>query len=125
MDNLYSELIWLKAIQRKLKKKSEKSTVDKWQYILQNAYDDSFLTKCKKKKISYLFSIPATSALIERVFSLINQKWREERNRATIKLIKNELFIYLNINVDTLVLTKKVGSPTHDVTSSNIFRFSD
>ena len=30
----------------------------------------------------------------------MNLKWQEERNRASINLIENELFIYLNLNVD-------------------------
>ncbi|KAG6438962.1 hypothetical protein O3G_MSEX000365 [Manduca sexta] len=101
MDNLYSETITLKEIQRKItnndKEFSEKSTVDKWQYILKN---DSDSLPNIKKIISYLLSIPATSAFTERVFSVMNLKWREERNRASINLIKNELFIYLNLNDD-------------------------
>lgn len=101
MDDLYSETITLKEIQRKFtnndKEFSEKSTVDKWQYILKNASDS---LPNIKKIISYLLSVPATSAFTERVFSVMNLKWREERNRTSINLIKNELFIYLNLNDD-------------------------
>ena len=91
MDDLYSESIRLKEIQKEStnhdKQFSEKNTVEKWQYILNNACDN---LPNIKKIISYLLSVPATSAFTERVFSLMNVKWREERNKASIHLIKNE-----------------------------------
>lgn len=34
-------------------------------------------------------------AFTERVFSVMNSKWRDERNKASLNLIKNELLIYL------------------------------
>lgn len=101
MDDLYSESIRLKEIQRKStnndKEFLEKNTTEKWQYILKNACDN---LPNIKKIISFLLSVPATSAFTERVFSVMNVKWRDERNRSSINLIKNELFIYLNLNLD-------------------------
>lgn len=55
---------------------------------------------CLKKNIGYILSVPATSAFTERVFSIMNVKWREERNRASLKLIKNELLIYINLELE-------------------------
>lgn len=101
MDDLYSKSIRLKEIQRQStnndKDFSEKNTADKWQHILKNACDN---LPNIKRIISYLLSVPATSAFTERVFSVMNVKWREERNRASINLLKNELFIYLNLDLD-------------------------
>lgn len=30
----------------------------------------------------------------------MNSKWRDERNKASLNLIKNELLIYFNLNID-------------------------
>lgn len=30
----------------------------------------------------------------------MNTKWRDERNKASLNLIKNELLIYFNLNID-------------------------
>ena len=46
--------------------------------------------------ISYLMSIPSSSAFTERIFSAMNAKWSEERNRCSTKLIKSELIISFN-----------------------------
>ena len=48
----------------------------------------------------YLVSLPSTSAFTEKVFSVMNVKWRDERNKASLNLIRNELFIYFNMNID-------------------------
>ena len=48
----------------------------------------------------YILSVPATSAFTGRVFSVINVKWRYDRNKASLNLIKNELFIYFNMNIE-------------------------
>ncbi|XP_047517164.1 uncharacterized protein LOC125057485 [Pieris napi] len=71
MDDMYSESIRLREIQRKVTNDDKeflvKSTVEKWQYILKNASDR---LPNIKKIISYLLSVPATSAFTERVFSI-------------------------------------------------------
>ncbi|KAK9884190.1 hypothetical protein WA026_005143 [Henosepilachna vigintioctopunctata] len=63
MDDVYSESIRLKEIHRKFttddQKFSVKSTAEKWQYIQKNASDS---LPNIKKIISYLLTIPATSA---------------------------------------------------------------
>lgn len=52
------------------------------------------------KVISFLLSIPATSAFTERIFSAVNSKWWDERNRSSISLIKTELLIYINLKIE-------------------------
>jgi hypothetical protein len=73
-----------------------KNTAEKWQMIFKNT--DTNLTNIFKIN-SFLLSIPATSAFTERFFSVMNIKWREERNRASINLIKNEVLIYFNMDL--------------------------
>ena len=45
--------------------------------------------------VSAALSIPGSNAFPERTFSLMNAKWREDGNRASVRLIKAELQIYL------------------------------
>lgn len=98
MDNLYNELNMVNDILSKIKCSPDfmkhESTDRKWQHIFKNIENVPNL----KKIVSYLLSIPATSAFTERIFSIMTLKWRDERNRASIQLIKNELMININLN---------------------------
>lgn len=99
MDDLYGEIALLNQLYNQIstsKSFAELSTAQKWQQVFKS--DDNFLNLYKV--ISFLLSIPATSAFTERVFSVMNSKWRDERNKASLNLIKNELLIYFNLNLD-------------------------
>lgn len=126
MDDLYSEITLLNEIFAKVKDCSEftdKTTGQKWQHILKNTENN---LPNLFKVISFLLSIPATSAFTERIFSVMNSKWREERNRCSISLIKNELLIYINLKIecdkayDTFILDKKL---LKNARSANKYRF--
>lgn len=41
--------------------------------------------------ISFIYCLPGTSATVERVFSIINKIWREEKTRLQINTLKNIL----------------------------------
>lgn len=101
MNNLYSEILVINKLLAKIIDCKDFTdinitTAQKQQYIFNRC--DNFPNIYKV--ISYLLSVPATSAFTERVFSVMNLKWREERNKASLNLIKNELLIYLNLNID-------------------------
>lgn len=98
MDDLYGEISLLNKMYDQIytEEFSNLSTAQKWQEIFKNS-ENNFINLYKV--ISFLLSIPATSAFTERVFSLMNLKWRDERNKASLNLIKNELFIYLNLSI--------------------------
>jgi len=49
--------------------------------------------------VSFVLSIPSSNALVESVFSVMNSKWSDTRNRASVELIWNELFIYFNCSL--------------------------
>jgi hypothetical protein len=51
------------------------------------------------KIISAVLSIPGSNAFAERTFSMMNAKWRADRNRALVQLIKAELQVSLNIQM--------------------------
>ena len=48
---------------------------------------------------SAALSVPGSNAFCERVFSLMNSKWRAERNRALVVLIKSALQVCLNFGM--------------------------
>lgn len=78
MDDLYSELTNFKVIYEKISEDKdflEMSTGQKWSHLLVNTSEEF---KNITKIVSYLLSVPATSAFTERVFSVMNAKWRIE-----------------------------------------------
>jgi len=46
--------------------------------------------------VSFVLSVPSSNAFPERIFSLMNAKCRQERNRMAVSLIKSELQVYTN-----------------------------
>jgi len=49
--------------------------------------------------VSAALSVYGSNAFCERVFSLMNSKWRAERNRANVALIKSALQVCLNFGM--------------------------
>lgn len=98
MDQLFEEVVLIRDNWNVIVKSPQflqlNKPCDKWLFI----FKSEIMLPNIFKIISYLFSIPASSAFCERVFSVVNIKWREERNRCSIDLIKNELLIYFNVN---------------------------
>ena len=98
MDELFDEVALIQRFFDTIKNSelfiSSKTTSRKWYLILKSV---DFKCISVFKIVSYALSIPGTSAYCERVFSLMSSKWRDERNRCSVELIKNELFIYFNI----------------------------
>ena len=41
------------------------------------------------------------------IFSVISSKWRNERNRCSVEIIKNKLFIYFNFKDSCLEFAEK------------------
>jgi len=56
--------------------------------------------------ILFVLGIPASNAVVGRVFSVMNSKWSDTRNRASVKLIRNELFVYFNCSTLTVWETR-------------------
>ena len=46
--------------------------------------------------ISHLLSIPASTGYVERIFSMMTNKWSDNRNRCSVELMRSELLITLN-----------------------------
>lgn len=66
----------------------------KWTKIFSSGTKENF--KNIFQLVSYVLSIPPSNAYVEKVFSIMNQKWSKERNRCKVELIKSELQISLN-----------------------------
>ena len=66
------------------------------------ATQDKFPDKCALKGISFVLSVPPSNAYTERVFSLMNHAWSENRNRLTVSMVKSELQVRLNFNLSCI-----------------------
>ncbi len=45
-----------------------------------------------------MFAIPAHNAEVERIFSLIEMQWTDERNKLSIETIKNIIMVKFNFD---------------------------
>ena len=68
--------------------------------MLATAKSDGKSFKNPKKVSSFLVSIPSSNAHTERIFSLMNAAWRDERNRLDIETVTAELQVSTNFHED-------------------------
>jgi len=71
----------------------------RWQDYFKACKECGVTPRYMFKIISAVLSIPGSNAFAERTFSMMNAKWRADRNRALVKLIKAELLVSLNIQM--------------------------
>ena len=50
--------------------------------------------------VSYVLSLPGSNTFPERIFSLMNAKWRDDWKRMSIELVKAELQVFANFTDD-------------------------
>lgn len=107
MDDLFDEVVIVKNIYSTLEE-PKPSGEEMWTQIFQH---------CKKEKISvpnlelvleYVYSLPGTSAPVERVFSLMNNVWRDDRCSLKETTVKSIIFSKMNINLNCLVFHEKI-----------------
>ena len=70
----------------------------KWAAVFQKAGTDNLPNLLKI--VTFIMSIPASNAAVERVFSLIESFGSETRNRCSTELIKAELQVEMNFDMD-------------------------
>lgn len=107
-DALFDEVISADEIYKtvyNLPDFSKLSCAEKWSSILKSREFPNLY-----KFISFFLSIPSSSAFSERVFSVMNIKWRDERNRALPELIRAELLVYFNSNLSCTEYFKAIKS---------------
>jgi hypothetical protein len=98
VDDLYDEFYSTKEIFARIVPQAALSTSQKWHEYFKACRAANITPVNMFRIISASLSIPASNAYSERVFSLMNSKWRKERNRASTALMKSELQTFLNFN---------------------------
>jgi hypothetical protein len=98
IDSLYDEFSMYKSIlQSIVDGKTKQSVSGKWV---------AFFAQCNTVPpnlftvVSCMLSLPGSNAFPERVFSLMNAKWRGDRNRMLVSLVKSELQTFINYDLD-------------------------
>ena len=99
MDALYDEFSSSKEAWQHIVK-CEKSVGEKWQDFFKCVTGVSESNPNLFQLVSFVLSVPANNAFHERIFSLMNSKWRSDRNRMSVSLVKAELQVFTNYNFD-------------------------
>lgn len=91
-DELYAEYCLLKAAFPAIIVKEDMTLSDKWVLFFKNT-DAPILLKI----VQAVLAIPCSNAFVERVFSVMNNLWTDERNRLSVGIVKSELCIRYNL----------------------------
>lgn len=98
LDALYDEFSMYKSVlQSIVDNKTRKSVASRWV---------AFFEQCEIAPpnlftvVSCMLSLPGSNAFPERMFSLMNAKWRDDRNRMNVSLVKSELQTFNNYDFD-------------------------
>lgn len=97
-DQLFDQVVELNEMIVKITKKDNNvftnlKTAERWAVLLKNK--NIFLIA---KIINVVFSIPCSNAFCERVFSLMNAQWTDERNRLHLETVTATLGVCINSN---------------------------
>ncbi|KAK0135426.1 hypothetical protein N1851_028718 [Merluccius polli] len=97
MDQLYEEFCASREEIQKATKDTTKPTCEKWVAIFQKVGKDKMTNMFRI--VSFVLSVPGSNAFVERIFSLMANKWSDSRNRCSTELIKNELLVAVNCDL--------------------------
>lgn len=97
MDQLYEEFCASREEMQKATKDTNKSTSEKWVAIFQNVRKANMINMFRI--VLFVLSVPGSNAFVERIFSLMNNKRSNSRNRCSTELIKNELLVTVNCDL--------------------------
>ena len=95
-DKLYAEITKFNSLVEKIP--TDLPIDRKWSYFFKREKTCMELLKV----ISFVLSVPPSNAYTERVFSLMNHAWSENRNRLTVSMVKSELQVRLNFNLSCI-----------------------
>ena len=103
MDKLYDECTTANSILHHLTEATDwgsKGTAERWVAVLRGRAADlpNILAV-----LSFVLSIPSSTGYVERVFSLMKNKWSDVRNRCSVELIKSQLIVTLNYEMSCSV----------------------
>lgn len=97
VDNLYEEFNLMKSSLDVLMGNCKYTTAQKWHQLFKQFPKND--TKNIFKLGSFILSVPTSNCFPERVFSQMNLKWSDARNRCSVNLIKAELLIQFNLEL--------------------------
>lgn len=106
LDQLYEEINLIKPsmeilVQESKDDKSVTTAASKWQKLFKLFPKQDI--KNILKLVSYILSVPTSNCFVERVFSQMNLKWSDVRNRCSTELVKSELFVQFNFDFESCV----------------------
>lgn len=93
-DRLYDEVKNVQGVWAELSKMNLSSDLMWVELFKKNNFTEL------PKIIGKIFSIPVSNAFVERVFSLMGNLWPDERNRLSEEMVKSELCVKLNYNMN-------------------------
>ncbi|CAL9686818.1 unnamed protein product [Knipowitschia caucasica] len=98
MDDMYEECVTANSLLEGLTQEKEawqsKGTAERWMEVLQKADLPNI-----QAAVSFVLSIPSSTGFVERIFSLMKNKWTDVRNKCSTELIKSELIVSLNFEL--------------------------
>lgn len=94
IDECYEEFCLIKQSLNSLVEKKDLSALEKWTLI----FKDNPGLKNMLLVFQYIASIPTSNAASERVVSLCDNTWNDNRNRLLVDRVKSELQIKVNCN---------------------------
>uniref|UniRef100_A0A8D8W711 HAT C-terminal dimerisation domain-containing protein n=1 Tax=Cacopsylla melanoneura TaxID=428564 RepID=A0A8D8W711_9HEMI len=94
---MYEEFQILKPSIEQIFPKTDINSQNKWQLIFKNLTLQNVQNVFKI--VSFVMSIPSSNCYVERVFSQMNLKWTDIRNRCSADMISTELKIMFNYNI--------------------------
>lgn len=102
-DKLFDELIKLDDVMKKIPQ--ELGVYERWRKFF-NIVESPQLYKL----ICSVFSIPISNAEVERLFSIMNNLWGDDRNKLRIQLVKAEICTRVNIKMKCAEFAKFIKS---------------
>lgn len=98
----------------------------RWVECFQHFENNHVLYKRFARVIEFIFCLPATSASVERVFSLITKIWTAEKSQLGIETLRNILFVKFNLKyecVDFYNFLKESPSLLKQISSQDKYDF--
>lgn len=95
MDKLYDEFCLLRVVRPALVALTA-NVAERWVKFFSSMPDDNIQLF---NIVSFVLSIPVSNAFCERVFSIMNQLWSDNRNLLSTELVKSELMIIINFHM--------------------------
>lgn len=108
-DILYDEIILIQNNLEILRNEEESSTEKIWVSIFKTLAVPEI-----KQIVGKVLSVPISNAFVERIFSVMESTWRDDRNRMRVELVKAELGIRINFDMNCESFYSYLHKPQHE-----------